>query len=893
VFEATSVIGPSFVSDAIDGPPFQVASETLVPHLNVDLLHGLTDAAFAKLGRNNLFSQMQTFGGGLQMPAGNPETNNTNLVDSAPLDFESTFTNSQNQTSMQHFRWVAQPTAGSTAGPVGKLSLSFGANGATPTATGLSINSDGTINFAPNQQFPVGIIGSSGGGSASGIGGSPSNPVVNTSVYTWTQSPPAGIQAGANSVVLGPCPKGVNGTDQWHYLYISGTGTPEIVLITGGSCISRASGGTIEFTADNAHPSGYSIGTATDGFQEAAVDAAVTRTNGQISRQVTIDPGTHLLRARVSIRTSSITINSSGATLLCAMEDTCIMAGDPSNGDQFQAIVLQGLRVAPGVKSGTWPAVEDNAQGSQINNLGPANSPVSGASFGSLVQVDNDQAAVINGLSTTLSYLWGRCDATFCSTAILGPGPFSTNAGVLQVENSNISLQCTGNGIDDQDGNTLKVTDTIVQGYAQFGIRAATVYQPDTVLLNGVYGEEDGNCNPLGTGAAGLIVEGGQANIVASTPAGFLPQYTNTGSFQNFYYVVVHSSTWGTSPAYLAGSANTNGVNGSIKVLWNRIGNEGIITYDLLRISGDGGADMVAPNGTGMYAVATGIPATLCSTQVCSYIDNAESLLSSYTVAAATAVYWPSLKLWPGNVILTSTVDVFNSGGGNPTMLFADSLTSGAIVNSAGNMYPSVFAQECNPLGTWTSIWMQCTGGNSVGNDYPPIVATLLQIGTTGGAPGGLKGRLIFELPPGNDMGATHLIALADSNSAKTLATPDNSPSWDVGDSYIGYDGLALPGQAPVAIGSPVSISNYIANTGDGINFGERLTAAEKQFKVPVQFASAFYSVLAGLSLPDGTLIYCSDCMNIADDGATFDSNAAPGGHGTTVLHENGQWRVH
>jgi hypothetical protein len=33
--------------------------------------------------------------------------------------------------------------------------------------------------------------------------------------------------------------------------------------------------------------------------------------------------------------------------------------------------------------------------------------------------------------------------------------------------------------------------------------------------------------------------------------------------------------------------------------------------------------------------------------------------------------------------------------------------------------------------------------------------------------------------------------------------------------------------------------------------------------------------------------------MNVADDGVTFDSNANPGGHGTSLLYENGQWRVH
>ena len=44
---------------------------------------------------------------------------------------------------------------------------------------------------------------------------------------------------------------------------------------------------------------------------------------------------------------------------------------------------------------------------------------------------------------------------------------------------------------------------------------------------------------------------------------------------------------------------------------------------------------------------------------------------------------------------------------------------------------------------------------------------------------------------------------------------------------------------------------------------------------------------------PAGTLVYCTDCKNLSDDGSgAFDSPAAPGGHGTNVLYENRSWRV-
>lgn len=43
----------------------------------------------------------------------------------------------------------------------------------------------------------------------------------------------------------------------------------------------------------------------------------------------------------------------------------------------------------------------------------------------------------------------------------------------------------------------------------------------------------------------------------------------------------------------------------------------------------------------------------------------------------------------------------------------------------------------------------------------------------------------------------------------------------------------------------------------------------------------------------NGTILFCSDCKNVADDAVAFDSTAIPGGHGTSVLRENGVWRVH
>lgn len=77
---------------------------------------------------------------------------------------------------------------------------------------------------------------------------------------------------GAKAVTFGTCPLGLNGTNSavGHWLRISGgTGTAEVVNVTGGTCTSGASNGTITFTTAQTHTGSWEISTATAGLQEA------------------------------------------------------------------------------------------------------------------------------------------------------------------------------------------------------------------------------------------------------------------------------------------------------------------------------------------------------------------------------------------------------------------------------------------------------------------------------------------------------------------------------------------------------------------------------------------------------------------------------------------------
>src|SRR5205823_807031 len=78
---------------------------------------------------------------------------------------------------------------------------------------------------------------------------------------------------GAKTISLASCAPGVTGSEQKYYVYISGTGTPEALLVTGGTCAGNNAPGTLQFTTANAHASEYIVTSASGGLQEALIAA--------------------------------------------------------------------------------------------------------------------------------------------------------------------------------------------------------------------------------------------------------------------------------------------------------------------------------------------------------------------------------------------------------------------------------------------------------------------------------------------------------------------------------------------------------------------------------------------------------------------------------------------
>ena len=314
--------------------------------------------------------------------------------------------------------------------------------------------------------------------------------------YTWSIIPTEDLrQPGSKRINLLSCPAGVKANEPEYWIFIMGSGTSEAVRVAGGTCAGDGRPGSLEFRTVNAHPTGSKVSSASDGLQEALIAARFTPTNPSgvsQSGKVIVPPGEYKLFARVSIRASNLTVDFSGSIVECWVDDTCIFVGDPKSSLAFQDITLINPRGRAMVANGQKPFIEVNAQKTRVFNVS-TRLPLKGRTFGSYVQVDDDEAFLLDGLDTSLGGASVRCDTSICNPVIFAPGPFAKFPGVGWLEHLNISLQCGGNGIDWQSGNTVRVSDSVIQGYAQYGLRAG--------VRRGGYGEFELDKRVRGGGA--------------------------------------------------------------------------------------------------------------------------------------------------------------------------------------------------------------------------------------------------------------------------------------------------------------------------------------------------------------------------------------------------------
>jgi hypothetical protein len=176
---------------------------------------------------------------------------------------------------------------------------------------------------------------------------------------------------------------------------------------------------------------------------------------------------------QLTIKSIGQTIEFNGGTQACFSATTpCVFIGDKNNANNVLDVTLLGFRGRGMVANGMQPMIEVNAQHTRIQNV-QGFYEGAGKTFGSWVKVDDDQSFLLDGLDTSGGLGTIRCDTTFCGAYIQSNGTFNGNPQVAPVgwlQHLNLNIQCNANGVDWQSGNTLRISDSVIEGYTQFGV---------------------------------------------------------------------------------------------------------------------------------------------------------------------------------------------------------------------------------------------------------------------------------------------------------------------------------------------------------------------------------------------------------------------------------------
>jgi hypothetical protein len=368
-----------------------------------------------------------------------------------------------------------------------------------------------------------------------------------------------------------------------------------------------------------------------------------------------------------------------------------------------------------------------------------------------------------------------------------------------------------------------------------------------------------------GIGIAGLIAgasSGASTFTVNGNGAPFGAfQRGGNGATPYTYYVVAVDCPAGTtcpSPTAYVHSSPMQVLNwtstGSdlIPVSWPRIASGAdTITYDVIRMTTPIGVSNPAlaypwPGGcNGGSGGACGSVATRlaqCSGLVCTYTDSGSSTTAAYTINEG--LYWGVMNFWPGALVVQSNI-------------IRTDTEIGSVVGVGLGSNPLQVTAFCGGAygvaspGGYTACSSSQTSSNNAVSNQP---ATLMTDGVNSGSGTGAipKGRLNFGQSPWSNINAHHIITLIDSQPGLTHATPGFRPAASTTDTWIGTDvtGNQAPAAGQLAFGAPVSITNYIRATGDGVhlNWQERLTSKQKTFAVPVMITEG-----SSFTLGDGS----------------------------------------
>jgi len=327
-----------------------------------------------------------------------------------------------------------------------------------------------------------------------------------TASWNWAQVPSDNLSTpGSNTVHLAPCPDGIDvASSSNHYVYrvyIWGTGTPEAVPVTGGTCQTGNSTGTIVITTAYAHSSGYWVGSASGGIQEAWNDAwisdgAVNPNAGTLTAPyVKLMADTQYnIYSSIYMRGRGGILDGAGALLACATRDRCVYIGNTTGQTGYHKLYNVSA-------TSTMPIA-----GTQVSNIcagASCASPVSNGTFTFTVPqtVANITSVTMSGLVATFittapcSFTGGQ-PITVAGVSVSGyntnwivystePTPCSVGIGTSTFEAVSPGVSGLGGGT----GGTATSTLPFVAGdpvSCEVYSQAETAYFVSTVLAAGL-----------------------------------------------------------------------------------------------------------------------------------------------------------------------------------------------------------------------------------------------------------------------------------------------------------------------------------------------------------------------------------------------------------------------
>lgn len=270
------------------------------------------------------------------------------------------------------------------------------------------------------------------------------------SSYNWAQSPTDNLAtAGNNTIHLTPCPAGVdtsNNTSAQYAVYIAGTGTAEAAAVTGGTCSSGASTGTITVTTAHAHSAGYTVGAANGGNQEAINVAAGSGLTHSVIQEVPTggsNTANYNIYWPVFLKAAKSLLNGYGAEWACYTRSTCLMVGTYAGG--ANASTVQGLELQSAVNvTGAHISSVSASAGTYTITTSSGHNLIAGdwviVYYTTPVQEQEARVQVLSAGLTATQFEYTLGAATFSSTS---------GFGWVAIENAAIEAETDGTRLQD------------------------------------------------------------------------------------------------------------------------------------------------------------------------------------------------------------------------------------------------------------------------------------------------------------------------------------------------------------------------------------------------------------------------------------------------------------